>query len=49
MMKKFLEWSKNNKVREVYFEPSTNGDINKFDKLAERLGMKREAKYRSKL
>jgi hypothetical protein len=47
MMKKFLDWAKNNKAREVYFEPSTNGDINKFDKMAKRLGMKREAKYRS--
>ena len=47
LMKKFIEWAKTMKADEVLFEPSTNGDINKFDKLAERLGMKREAKYRS--
>ena len=50
MMKKFLEWSKNNKAREVYFEPSTNGDINKFDAMAKRLGMTVTSKtYRKKL
>ena len=50
MMNKFMEWAKNNKAREVYFEPSThNVDINKFDSFAKRLGMVKEAKYRSKL
>ena len=48
MMNKFIEWAKNNKAREVYFEPSThNVDINKFDSFAKRLGMVKEAKYRS--
>ena len=47
LMKKFIDWSKSKGAKEVYFEPSTNGDINKFDKMAKRLGMKREAKYRS--
>ena len=47
MMKKFMEWAKSNKAREVYFEPSTNGiDVDKFDAIAKRLGMKKEAKYR---
>ena len=50
MMNKFIEWAKNNKAREVYFEPSThNVDIIKFDSFAKRLGMVKEAKYRSKL
>ena len=47
MMKKFMEWAKTNKAREVYFEPSTNGmNVDKFDSMAKRLGMKKEAKYR---
>ena len=50
MMKKFMEWAKNNKAREVYFEPSVNGgSVDKYDALAKKLGMKKEAKYRSKL
>ena len=48
MMKKFIEWAKNNKAREVHFEPSVNGgSVNKYDALAKKLGMKKEAKYRS--
>ena len=49
MMKKFIEWAKNNKVREIYFEPSTNNGANNFDALAKKLGMKAEPKYRSKV
>ena len=50
MMKKFMEWSKNNKAREIYFEPSINGGkIDKFDALAKRLGMEKQPKYRSKI
>ena len=50
MMKKFMEWSKNNKAREIYFEPSINGGkIDKFDALAKRLGMEKQPKYRSKV
>ena len=50
MMKKFMEWAKNNKVREIYFEPSINGgDLKKFDALAKRLGMEKQPKYRSKV
>ena len=50
MMKKFMEWAKNNKVREIYFEPSINGGkIDKFDALAKRLGMEKQPKYRSKV
>ena len=50
MMKKFIEWAKNNKVREVHFEPSVNGgSVDKYDALAKKLGIKKEAKYRSKL
>ena len=47
MMKKFMEWAKNNKVREVHFEPSVNGgSVDKYDALAKRLGMKKEPNYR---
>ena len=50
MMKKFMEWAKNNKAREIYFEPSVNGGkIDKFDALAKRLGMEKQPKYRSKV
>lgn len=50
MMKKFIEWAKNNKVREVHFEPSVNGgSINKYDALAKKLGMNKEPNYRIKL
>ena len=49
MMKKFIEWAKNNKVREIYFEPSRNNGANNFDALAKKLGMKTEPKYRSKV
>ena len=50
MMKKFMEWAKNNKAREIYFEPSINGGkLDKFDALAKRLKMKKQPKYRSKL
>tara|TARA_E500000318_G_scaffold108666_1_gene119984 strand:+ start:240 stop:692 length:453 start_codon:yes stop_codon:yes gene_type:complete len=50
MMKKFIEWAKNNKVREVHFEPSVNGgNINKYDALAKKLGMNKEPNYRIKL
>ena len=50
MMKKFMEWAKNNKVREVHFEPSVNGgSVDKYDALAKRLGMKKEPNYRIKL
>ena len=50
MMKKFMEWAKNNKAREIYFEPSINGGkIDKFDALAKRLGMEKQPKYRSKV
>ena len=39
--------NRKNKAREVYFEPSTNGmNVDKFDSMAKRLGMKKEAKYR---
>ena len=47
MMKKFIEWAKNNKAREVHFEPSVNGgSVNKYDALAKKLGMKKEPNYR---
>ena len=50
MMKKFIEWAKAMKAKEIYFEPSTNGDINKFDAMAKRLGMEVASKtYRKKL
>ena len=50
MMKKFMEWAKSNKAREIYFEPSINGGkIDKFDALAKRLGMEKQPKYRSKV
>ena len=50
MMKKFMEWAKNNKAREIYFEPSINGEkIDKFDALAKRLGMEKQPKYWSKV
>ena len=50
LMKKFIEWAKTMKADEVLFEPSTNGDINKFDVMAKRLGMKVTSKtYRKKL
>ena len=50
MMKKFMEWSKNNKAREIYFEPSINGGkLDKFDALAKRLKMEKQPKYRSKV
>ena len=50
MMKKFMEWAKNNKAREIYFEPSVNGGkLEKFDALAKRLGMEKQPKYRSKV
>jgi len=50
MMKKFIEWAKNNKVREVHFEPSVNGgSIDKYDALAKKLGMSKEPNYRIKL
>ena len=47
MMKKFIEWAKNNKAREVHFEPSVNGgSVDKYDALAKKLGMKKEPNYR---
>ena len=50
MMKKFIEWAKAMKAKEIYFEPSTNGDINKFDAMAKRLGMEVASKtYRKNL
>ena len=50
MMKKFIEWAKNKKVREIHFEPSANGgNVKKFDALAKKLGMKKEPNYRIKL
>ena len=50
MMKKFMEWAKNNKAREIYFEPSVNGGkLDKFDALAKRLKMEKQPKYRSKV
>ena len=50
LMKKFIEWAKTMKASEVLFEPSTNGDINKFDAMAKRLGMEMTSKtYRKKL
>ena len=50
LMKKFIEWAKTMKADEVLFEPSTNGDINKFDAMAKRLGMEVTSKtYRKKL
>ena len=50
LMKKFMEWAKTMKADEVLFEPSTNGDINKFDAMAKRLGMEVTSKtYRKKL
>ena len=42
MMRKFIEWSKNNKAREFYFEPSVNGwKLDKCDALAKRLKMEK--------
>ena len=50
MMKKFIEWAKNNKVREVHFEPSVNGgSVDKYDAFAKKLGMNKEPNYRIKL
>jgi hypothetical protein len=50
MMKKFIEWAKAMKANEVYFEPSTNGKLDKFDAMAKRLGMEISSKtYRKKL
>ena len=50
LMKKFIEWAKTMKADEILFEPSTNGDINKFDAMAKRLGMTVTSKtYRKKL
>lgn len=50
LMKKFIEWAKTMKADEVLFQPSTNGDINKFDPMAKRLGMEIISKtYRKKL
>ena len=50
LMKKFIEWAKTMKADEILFEPSTNGDINKFDAMAKRLGMEVTSKtYRKKL
>ena len=50
LMKKFIEWAKTMKADEVLFEPSTNGDINKFDAMAKRLDMEVTSKtYRKKL
>ena len=46
-LESFIEWAKNNKVREVHFEPSVNGgSVDKYDALAKRLGMKKEPNYR---
>jgi aspartate carbamoyltransferase catalytic subunit len=39
MMKKFIEWAKAMKAKELFFEPSTNGKLDKFDAMAKRLGM----------
>jgi len=50
LMKKFIDWAKTMKANEILFEPSTNGDINKFDAMAKRLGMEITSKiYRKKL
>ena len=50
MMKKFIEWAKNNKAREVHFEPSVNGgSVDKYDAFAKKLGMNKEPNYRIKL
>jgi hypothetical protein len=50
MMRKFIEWAKSKKVRQINFEPSANkGDIKKFDVFAKRLGMTKEPNYRIKL
>ena len=50
MMKKFIEWAKGMEADEVYFDPSTNGKLNKFDAMAKRLGMEVTSKtYRKKL
>ncbi len=47
MMKKFIEWAKNNKAREVHFEPSVNGgSVDKYDAFAKKLGMNKEPNYR---
>ena len=38
MMKKFIEWAKNNKAREVHFEPSVNGgSVDKYDAFAKKI------------
>ena len=50
LMKKFMEWAKVMKAEEVFFEPSTNGKLDKFDAMAKRLGMTITSKtYRKKL
>ena len=50
MMKKFIAWAKNNKAREVHFEPSVNGgSVDKYDAFAKKLGMNKEPNYRIKL
>ena len=37
MMKKFIEWAKNNKAREIHFEPSVNGgSVDKYDAFAKK-------------
>ena len=50
MMKKFIEWAKAMKAKELFFEPSTNGELDKFDAMAKRLGMNITSKtYRKSL
>ena len=50
LMKRFIDWAKTMKADEILFEPSTNGDIDKFDAMAKRLGMEITSKtYRKKL
>ena len=50
LMKKFIEWAKGMKAKEVYLQPATNGKLDRFDAMAKRLGMEIVSKtYRKKL
>ena len=48
--KGIIEWAKAMKAKELFFEPSTNGELDKFDAMAKRLGMNITSKtYRKSL
>ena len=50
MMKMFKAWAKTREAKEIIFEPESVDNINKFDAMAKRLGMKEVSKiYRGDL